>query len=242
MLKYGNREFRNLQEQVYANMKNIEDIIREQPILATYTIKIVAAVDDVSELPDADTYEGDYGDIYVVGTESPYNLYVFGKDYENEAAPTWIDLGACWVQGPQGPQGATGPTGPAGPTPRITNYTSTNTLEPGQNASVSIIKGGTDAQPSFSWTFNIPRGAAGPQGPKGDTGIGVPAITSGDAGKVLIVNQAETNAVWGPVTLTGEVEESNVDPETLSPTAKSPTFLWYNDTLYALIDDGYQGA
>ena len=134
MLKYGNKEFRNLQEQVLANMRNIEDIIHGQPIMAKYTIKIVGSEESASDLPDPLTYEGDLGDIYVVGTESPYNLYVFGKEYENEDAPSWIDLGAIWVEGPQGE--------------------------------------------------------------KGDTGLGVPEIQSGDAGKVLMVNSDETDAEW----------------------------------------------
>ena len=33
MLKYGNKEYRNLQEQVLANMRNIEDIIKDKPTM-----------------------------------------------------------------------------------------------------------------------------------------------------------------------------------------------------------------
>ena len=33
MLKYGNKEYRNLQEQVLANMRNIEDIIKDKPMM-----------------------------------------------------------------------------------------------------------------------------------------------------------------------------------------------------------------
>ena len=40
MLKYGNRDFRNLQEQVYANMKNIEDIIKGSDITMDYKLNI----------------------------------------------------------------------------------------------------------------------------------------------------------------------------------------------------------
>lgn len=116
MLKYGNKEFRNLQEQVLANMRNIEDIIKGQPIMATYSLKIVGSVESSSDLPDPLTYEGEYGDIYIVGTEEPFDLYLFGKEYENEDAPTWIDLGPVLVQGPIGPTGAQGIQGPQGPT------------------------------------------------------------------------------------------------------------------------------
>lgn len=183
MLKYGNKEFRNLQEQVYANMKNIDDIIKGQPIMANYKLNIIGQVDDASELPDPLTYPGDFGDIYIVGEEEPFDLYVFGKEYENEDAPTWIDLGPVLVQGPQGeqgPQGIQGIQGPQGPT------------------------GATGAQ--------------GPQGPQGPQGVGVPAIVSGDAGKALIVNEAETDAVWGDVGLSPE-DQSKLDNSLQLPTS-----------------------
>ena len=115
MLKYGNRDFRNLQEQVYANMQNIEDIIRGQTVLADFKITVVGAVDEAADLPDPETYEGEVGDIYIVGTNAPYNLYVFAKVYENENIPQWVDLGQILIVGPQGPQGEQGEQGIQGP-------------------------------------------------------------------------------------------------------------------------------
>ena len=88
MLKYGNRDFRNLQEQVYANMKNIQDIIDGSNIIADLkTVNIVGEVSDAEELPDADTYTGAYGDAFLVGEEEDAELYVFTKAYEEENAP-----------------------------------------------------------------------------------------------------------------------------------------------------------
>ncbi|HEV7402765.1 MAG TPA: hypothetical protein VGO11_07570 [Chthoniobacteraceae bacterium] len=59
---------------------------------------------------------------------------------------------------PEGPQGPIGPIGPA-----ITSYVvdSTNTLNPGENASVIV---GFES-PTVHFTFNIPHGNAGPEGP-----------------------------------------------------------------------------
>lgn len=161
-------------------MNDIQDLMQGTQVLAEFGIKVVGQVESAEDLPDPAKYEGDYGDAYIVGEAEPYEYYIFTRAFEGQEEPSWFDLGVF----PQpGPTGATGPTGPAGPTPRITNYTSTNTLEPGQNASVSIIKGGTDAQPSFSWTFNIPRGAQGVQGEQGPTGPQGPTGATGPQGQ-----------------------------------------------------------
>ena len=45
-----------------------------------------------------------------------------------------------------------------------------NTLEPGQNATVSITSSGLDTNKKFSFTFGIPKGEKGDKGDKGDTG------------------------------------------------------------------------
>ena len=162
MLKYGNRDFRNLQEQVYANMKNIQDIIDGSNIIANFkTVNIVGQVDNEQELPDPDLYQGEYGDAILVGTDEDFELYVFTKAYENENAPQWFNMGQFPQPGPQGEQGIQGPRGYTGPT------------------------GPQGIQ-----------GVQGPTGPQGPQGVGVPTIAIGDAGKALIVNQAEDAAVW----------------------------------------------
>lgn len=173
MLKYGNRDFRNLQEQVYANMKNIEDIIKGSDITMDYKLNIVAQVAKVTDLPDANTYGGNYGDIYIVGETAPLDAYVFGKVYKNENAPSWIELGEIFVQGPQGLKGEQGnAAGFAEPT------VSASTLASGSPATVSIVASGPDTAKEFAFTFGIPKGdkgdtgAQGPQGPKGEKGSG----------------------------------------------------------------------
>ena len=120
MLKYGNRDFRNLQEQVYANMKNIQDIIDGSNIIANFkTVVIVGQVDNEQELPNPDLYQGEYGDAILVGTDEDFELYVFTKAYENENAPQWFNMGQFPQPGPQGEQGIQGPRGYTGPTGAI---------------------------------------------------------------------------------------------------------------------------
>ena len=177
MLKYGNRDFRNLQEQVYANMKNIEDIIKGSDITMDYKLNIVAQVAEAANLPDANTYKGSYGDIYIVGTKAPLDAYVFGKVYENENAPSWIELGEIFVEGPQGPKGEPGDSaGFAEPT------ASASILAAGSSATVSVVASGPDTAKEFAFTFGIPKGDkgdTGPQGPKGDPGTPAPTYTAG---------------------------------------------------------------
>ena len=166
MLKYGNRDFRNLQEQVYANMKNIQDIIDGSNIIADFkTVNIVGQAQLTTDLPNPETYTGQYGDAILVGVEGqPNDLYVFTKAYENENAPQWFNVGKFPLVGPEGPQGEQGIQGDQGP------------------------KGDQGIQG--------PQGPQGPIGPQGPEGPGIPDIKSGDAGKALMVNTGETAAEW----------------------------------------------
>lgn len=209
MLKYGNRDFRSLQEQVYANMRNIEDIIKGQDIMADYTLQIVGQVDTAAELPDAETYDGKLGDIYVVGEQSPFHGYAFVKVYENENVPSWVDLGAILVQGPKGDKGDKGDTGetgaqgpqgdqgvPAGfgvPTASIQGGVGT--------PNVSITASGPNTARVFDFTFyNL-------KGEKGDPGAGVQDFSTSDAGKSLVVNSTGTATEWDFVGLSPEDQE-----------------------------------
>ena len=57
MLNFGNKEFRNLQEQVLENMKNIKDL---------QDLALVGEIED----PEA-------GQMAAVGSAAPYTLYVY---------------------------------------------------------------------------------------------------------------------------------------------------------------------
>lgn len=108
MLNFGNKEFRNLQEQVLENMKDIEKI-EDVKIIG---VDVTNIVDTVAEMEDIENPE--QGDVTAVGTSAPFTLYVY---YGEE----WVSLGEFPRQGPQGPQGQqgipgqVGPQGPMGP-------------------------------------------------------------------------------------------------------------------------------
>ena len=61
MLKYGNKELRNLQEQVEANMDSINWILEQKAALNEFGIKVVYQGKIYNTLPDASTFN--VGDI-----------------------------------------------------------------------------------------------------------------------------------------------------------------------------------
>ena len=176
MLKFGNKEFRNLQEQVLANMRAIGDLKTTGIVLDEFGIKVVGQAESAAAMPSVAAYkEGNpewaYGDAYAVGTETPYSLYILTRANESHAEDYWFNIGQFPVPGPEGPQGLRGETGPQGQTgPAGQDGTSAGfaspsasaiTLEPGSEAQVSVIASGPNTAKAFSFTFGIPKGEPG---------------------------------------------------------------------------------
>lgn len=156
MLAFGNKEFRNLQEQVLENMNNIQDIMDGATVLAEFGIKVIGQVNSAEDLPDPATYEGEYGDAFIVGDSEPYNYYIFTRAFEGDPTPQWFNLGVFPQPGPQGPAGQDGATGAQGP--------KGDKGDKGDQGPAGL-QGPQGPQ-------GIPGqdGATGPQGPKGDDG------------------------------------------------------------------------
>ena len=132
---YDNKIYRNLQQQVKENMENIAEL-QDMKLVG---IDVKGIVQDYSSLPSSATQ----GNIYAVGTSSPYELYVYNNS-------SWVDFGQFPKAGPkgdQGPQGEPGRQGPRG-----------LTGEPGPRGYT-----GAPGTPG-------PEGPQGPKGPKGDKG------------------------------------------------------------------------
>lgn len=110
MLKYGNREIRNLQEQVLKNACDIQDLLRGQAVLDEFGIKVVGQLDTAEELPE--TAE-EFGDAYAVGTAAPYELYIWTRNVDMDE-PGWFNIGRFPEPGPKGEDGEAGPQGPRG--------------------------------------------------------------------------------------------------------------------------------
>lgn len=176
MIKFDNKVYRNLEEQVLKNKSDIEDILQSEQVLADFGIKIVGSVAEEDQLPPEETYDGQYGDAYTVGTETPYSFYIWTRPTEVTDYNHWFNLGPFPVAGPQGIQGPKGDRGERG-------YTGvgwvTGTVQPTDTTSYEVgtiylneVNGNiyklSEANNVKSWPSigNI----RGPQGVKGDRG------------------------------------------------------------------------
>lgn len=197
MITIDNVQYRNLEEQVKKNMDDIKYILEEEGVLNEFGIKVVGQVTSTSQLPDPDTYEGEFGDAYAVGTTTPYTFYIYTRANGGVGEPYWFNIGKfpvpSTIPGPTGPQGPKGDTGTRGST--WTNGTSNPISTSGYLTNDKYLNttDGTVFNFNGSTWNNVgsirgpqgiqgpqgvvgPQGAQGIQGPKGDTGLAGPAV------------------------------------------------------------------
>lgn len=104
MLQFGNKEFRNLEEQVEKNAQDIQDFKDGNQTIAEFGITVVGILATADELP---AQGEDYGDAYLIGSQAPYDMRVWTRDVANNTAK-WVDLGQFPLQGPKGDRGPIG--------------------------------------------------------------------------------------------------------------------------------------
>lgn len=104
MLKFGNQEFRNLEEQVKKNKDDIQDFKDGNQTIAEFGITVVGIVPTAADLPAT---ADNYGDAYLVGDTAPYDMRVWTRDVANNTAK-WVDLGQFPLAGPKGDRGPEG--------------------------------------------------------------------------------------------------------------------------------------
>ena len=146
MLKFGNREFRNLQEQVLKNMCDIQDIEQGATVLAAFGIKVVGQVNQASDLPAPTTYQGNLGDAFLVGTQAPYLYYIYAKAYDGQEQPAFYNLGQFPQPGPKGDQGDAAGFG-------TVSATATSVVG---DPTVSVSTSGTNEAKNIAFEFGIP--------------------------------------------------------------------------------------
>lgn len=171
MLKFGNLEFRNLQEQVEENMKDIEALKSGQAVLDEFGIKVVGEVESVGDMPTVAEYkeevpDWEYGDAFAIGTEPPYTMYILTRANGEHESDYWFNIGDFPApgpqgeQGPQGPegqQGQTGDTGPAGADAGFGTPTATATMTArGSAPTVNITSTGPNTEKVFNFDFYLP--------------------------------------------------------------------------------------
>lgn len=191
MLKFGNQEFRNLEEQVLKNKNDIQDFKDGNQTIAEFGIKVVGIVDDAASIPDVG---GEFGDAYLIGTQPPYDIRVWTRNVNNNTA-AWVDLGQFPLQGPKGDTGPQGTTWTVGVgAPKYNPYRSGDMYLDKVTGNGYIA---TTLSGSLKWELNFnlkgsqgvkgdrgPQGLQGPQGPQGLQGAIGPAGPQGPKGAV----------------------------------------------------------
>lgn len=110
MITINGKEFRNLVEQVLKNKEDIKNYHNLEQVLADWGIKVLGQLDEWEE----PTGSFEFGDAYAVGTEPPYDYYIYTRRGENEGY--WFNNGPISIVGPAGPAGESivGPRGEDG--------------------------------------------------------------------------------------------------------------------------------
>lgn len=143
MLKFGNKEFRNLQEQVEKNMDDIKFILEEEGVLNEFGIKVVGEVATLADLPTVEEYKEEhedwaYGDTFAIGTEAPYLLRTLTRKNDGHASDYWFNIGTFPLPGPEGPEGPQGEQGEVGPTALTYASTFVPAEDPVTGATISV--------------------------------------------------------------------------------------------------------
>ncbi len=208
MLTRDGKQYRNLEEQVLKNKSDIEFMLEQEGVLNEFGIRVVGEGETVADLPDASTYQGEYGDAYAIGASSPYTLYIWTRANGTHHSAYWFNIGQFPLVGPQGPKGedgapgaqgptgATGPQGPQGPT------------------------GATGAQ-----------GPQGPQGPQGIQGPQGPQGAKGDAGEPFKIAGKLTSTSLLPDPSTVDRNTAYLIPDASEPGTYDMYVITGTDTL-----------
>lgn len=210
MITANGNEYRNLEEQVLKNQKDIQDFKDGNQTIAEFGITVVGILSDASLLPST----GDnYGDAYLIGTTTPYDMRVWTRDVANQSAK-WVDLGEFPLRGPKGERGEIGSTITVG------NGTPTNVPTRAGDYFINFINGNwymsvESTEGGYIWVyrFNL-KGEKGDRGEQGKQGVqGIP----GEQGKTGPIGP---QGIQGP---RGEVGPAFNIQGTLASTDNLPT-------------------
>lgn len=165
MLKFGNQEFRNLEEQVLKNKNDIQDFKDGNQTIAEFGIKVVGIVSDAASIPAVGE---EFGDAYLVGTQAPYDIRVWTRNVNNDTA-AWVDLGQFPLQGPKGDKGPRGTEWTVGYGAPKYNPSRSGDMYLDKVTGNGYIASTLSGTLKWELQFNLkgPRGMDGPQGPQG---------------------------------------------------------------------------
>lgn len=184
---------RNLPEQVKANQDDIQDFKDANQTIAEFGIYVQGVLSNASLLPETGE---NFGDAYLIGTKSPYDMRVWTRKDGGETG-SWVDLGSFPLAGPKGDKGEIGSTidtGNGDPTSIPTraddyyiNVTTGDLFASVYKASLQI----------YDWekVGNL-KGPRGERGERGYQGIQGPI---GETGKTGPIGPQGVQGIQGPV-------------------------------------------
>ena len=205
-------EYRNLAEQVEKNKQDILKHFQRDEVLADFGIRIIGQVESPEELPET---ADEYGDAYAVGTESPFNYYIWTRANNLSPVDYWFDFGEIAIAGPQGPKGDKGDKGATGKSTRWylkgANWDFSSTGK--QPGDMVLIDGtGQVYELGEDYIWGAQTNIRGPQGPAGKNGKDGPQGPQGIPGP-----KGDTGDVGGFINIAGVVSsyEALPDPEVI---------------------------
>lgn len=180
-------DFLNALQAIERNKQDIQDFKDGNQTIAEFGITVVGILTDASQLP----VQGDnYGDAYLIGTETPYDMQVWTRDVANNTAK-WVDLGAFPLQGPKGDKGDKGSYIYSGTTDPTFSPYRTNDIYINSVTGYWFVSA-VDRDGNYVWQkrFSLKgekgdrgeQGKQGVQGLKGDTGATGPIGPQGPKG------------------------------------------------------------
>lgn len=180
MLQFGNKEFRNLEEQVEKNAQDIQDFKDGNQTIAEFGITVVGILASADELP---AQGENFGDAYLIGTQTPYDMRVWTRDVAHNTAK-WVDLGAFPLQGPKGDKGDIGSVITVGSGEPLNNPTSANDFY--INTVTGYWYNSVPTDTGYAWhlgfTLKGEKGDRGEQGKQGVQGLTGPQGKTGPIG------------------------------------------------------------
>lgn len=158
-----NKSLNVLEKQVYDLSKAVEAHYNVDRVLADFGIRIKGQLNSADLLPETPPNGAEaYGDAYAIGTEPPYQIYIWTRPDAYHATAYWFNIGQISIAGEQGPPGDS-----------ITSAAI--------NSNYEIVLNMSDGT-SITVSGNV-RGPKGEKGDKGDTGPQGPAGTPGARGE-----------------------------------------------------------
>ena len=175
MIQIDKKIYRNLEEQVQKNKQDIEDI-KDVEAQASIGIVVVGELASVDNLPDATTYEGGYGDAYLISpTDGEQYLMIFTRPTNETSENHWVKLNVETV-GPQGPAGDSIENIEVVATESKSDDSTTETVN---NIKVTLSDGSTK---TFALVTEAQKGEKGEQGIQGIQGVKGDKGEKGDKG------------------------------------------------------------